>query len=154
MECGIPVKLHCANAVLVLLAWVVPVTAIAERTVVLVTSETCPITALDILDIRKAYLGVAVSVEGRYVRPLRLHGSDSLNDIFFQSIVAMSQKSYERRVLSLALKFGTPRPEEFADLDSALDTVRRIECSVVYSWAVDLVEQDGIKTVKILWRGE
>jgi hypothetical protein len=131
-----------------------PVVAQADRTVVLATGESCPIDALDSLDVRKAYLGVVVSVNGYHVRPLRLVGDDRLNQIFFQSIVAMSRKSYERRAVSLALKFGTPRPVEFSGLAKALDYIRDNECSVVYGWADVLQGLSDIKILRPLWQGE
>ena len=131
-----------------------PIMAAADRTVVLVTSQSCPIEALDSLDVRKAYLGVAVSVGGNHVRPLRLNNDAMLDQVFFQSIVAMSRKSFERRALSLALRFGTPRPIEVDNLDAALQIVRTIECSIVYAWSDELVDRDGIKVLQPLWQGE
>ncbi len=126
----------------------------AARTVVLVTSESCPISEISSLNVRKAYLGVAVTLVDRRVRPMRLNSDEKLSQIFYQSIVAMSEKSYERRALSLALKFGTPRPAEFSSLDEALATVRRIECSMVYAWSDQLDGRQGIKSIRVLWRGE
>lgn len=131
-----------------------PLDAFAERSVVLVTDESCPIDSLDSLDIRKAYLGVAVSVNGYHVRPIRLVGDKQLDQVFYQSIVAMSQRSYARRALSLAIKFGTPRPVEFADLTAALHYVREGQCNIVYGWAEDLENRPGIKILRILWQGK
>ena len=128
--------------------------AAADRSVVLVTSASCPIEELDSLAVRKAYLGVAVSVDGSHVRPLRLSGDEQLERVFFQSIVAMSRKSYERRALSLALRYGTPRLTDIDTLDAALQVVRSVECSIVYAWSDELVDRDGIKILQTLWHGE
>ncbi len=154
MERRVPVRRRRRTSALLALVLLLPAVAMAERTVVLVTGESCPVADLQSLDVRKAYLGVLVSIDGHHVRPLRLNGDEQLDRVFFQTIVAMSRKSYERRALSLALKFGTPRPAEFDNLDDALDAVRRIECSIVYAWAEDLLGQRGIKTLKYLWRGQ
>lgn len=153
MECRIPVSRNRVVTALFALL-LLPVMAAAERTVVLVTSESCPIQKLDSLDVRKAYLGVAVSVDGNHIRPLRLNGDEQLNRVFFQSIVAMSRKSYERRALSLALRFGRPRPLELDELDAALRVVRHIDCSIVYAWRDDVIDRDGIKILQPLWYGE
>ena len=131
-----------------------PGTAAAARAVVLVTNESCPVSQLSNLDIRKAYLGVSVSVDGYGIRPLRLVADPELNQIFFQAIVAMSEKSYERRALSLAVKFGTPRPEEFTVLDEALDALRRTTCGVLFLWGREASTADGNKMIKVLWRGD
>lgn len=131
-----------------------PVDVLADRTVVLATGESCPIDSLGSLEVRKAYLGVVVDIDGHHLRPVRLVGDDQLDLVFFQSIVAMSRKSYARRALSLALKFGTPRPVEFVDLDAALDYVRSNQCSIVYAWAETLDGRSGTKILRTLWQGK
>lgn len=153
MERCVAVIRHSAIAGLIALL-LLPIMATADRTVVLVTGESCPVEKLDPLDVRKVYLGITVSLNGNHIRPLRFTGDEQLNRIFFQSIVAMSRKSYEKRALSLALRFGTPRPPEISDLDMALGIVRRIDCSIVYAWSDELVGRDGIKILQPLWRGE
>ena len=135
------------------LLFLLPGTAAAERVVVLVTNESCPLSELSNLEIRKAYLGVSVSVDGFSIRPLRLVADPELNQIFFQAIVAMSEKSFERRALSLAIRFGTPRPEEFTTLDEAFDALRRTTCGVLFLWGQDASTVEGNKTIKVLWRG-
>jgi len=139
---------------LVAIGCLLPQQADAERTVVLITGENCPVQEISTLDIRKAYLSVAVSVDGHTIRPFRLDGDEKLSQIFYQSIVAMSRKSYERRALSMALKFGTPRPAVFEDVDSAADAVRRLRCSVLYLWKEDADSLDGVRIIKLLWQGD
>ena len=153
MERRVAVIRYSAIAALVALL-LLPMMATADRTVVLVTSEMCPVEKLEALDVRKVYLGIAVSLEGNHIHPLRFTGDEQLNRIFFQSIVAMSRKSYEKRALSLTLRFGTPRPPEIGDLDLALGVIRRVECSIVYMWSDDLAGREGIKVLQPLWRGE
>ena len=153
MERRVAVIRHSAIAVFIALL-LLPIMATADRTVVLVTGESCPVEKLDVLDVRKVYLGIAVTLDGNHIRPLRFTGDEQLNRIFFQSIVAMSRKSYEKRALSLALRSGTPRPAEIDDLDVALGIVRRVECSIVYAWSDELAGRDGIKILQPLWHGE
>lgn len=125
----------------------------AERRVVLLTNDRCPVSTLSNLEVRKAYLGVSVSVGEQRLRPLRLVADKELNQIFFQTIVAMSEKSYNRRALSLAVKFGTPRPEEYSSLDEALNDLQRSICSVIFLWAQDADLQDT-KEIRVLWQGD
>lgn len=131
-----------------------PCNARAERQVVLVTGDSCPVREVSSLDVRKAYLGVTVSVDGSRLRPIRLIGDEMLSSIFYQSVVHMSRKSYERRALSLALKYGTPRLEMVDSVDDAAQAVRGRECGVVYMWKDDVDRLSGIKTVRLLWQGE
>lgn len=121
-------------------------------TVVLVSSAACPLASISALDLRKAYLGVAVNVEGHRVRPILMTSDERLQQIFYQSVVAMSKKSYERRRLSLMLKFGTPRLAEIDDVASAAEALKREECAVTYMWGHDAEALQGIKTIKLLWQ--
>ena len=104
------------------------------------------------LDVRKAYLGVTVKADGRRLRPILMRGDEKLEDIFYQSVVAMSKKSYERRRLSLALKYGTPRLDEFEELSAVSEALRREECAITYMWGHDAEGLTGVKTIRLLWQ--
>lgn len=127
---------------------------LAERAVVLVTGASCPVEELTSLDVRKAYLGISVSIDGHRLIPMQLVGDELLSSIFYQSVVNMSRKSYERRALSLTLKYGTPRTEKFDSVPEAAEAVTKRHCGIVYLWQKDADRLDGIKTVRLLWRGE
>ena len=133
-------------------AWLLAGTAVFADSVVLVTGDQCPVEDISALDVRKAYLGVSVKADGRRLRPILMRGDDRLEDIFYQSVVAMSKKSYERRRLSLALKYGTPRLEEFDDVSAASRALRSEECAITYMWEHDAKGLPGIKTIRLLWQ--
>lgn len=152
MECRIPVMLRWLTTAILAFLFFLPRSAGAGETVVLATSSTCPVTEVSSLDVRKAYLGVSLRLEEHSIRPLRLGNDERLNQVFFQSVVAMSRKSYERRLLSLALKSGTPRPTEYDSVGDAIGAMRRIQCSVVYAWKKDLENVEGIKIIRVLWQ--
>jgi hypothetical protein len=126
----------------------------AERSVMLVTNEACAMRTISMLDVRKAYLGISISYEGLGIRAYRLNSDDMLNQIFFQSVVAMSKKSYERRLLSLLLKFGTPRPRELRSVEGLVAAVRNSECGIAYMWGDDAKSMSGIKGIRLLWQGD
>ena len=137
-----------------MLCCMLPAVAQAERAMVLVTNEICPFTEISTLDIRKAYLGIAVRIDNALVRPHRLNGDTRLRQVFYQSVVVMSEKTYERRLLSLLLKFGTPRPVEYDNVDEMIVALKRTECGIGYMWLSDVGNQDGIKVLKLLWQGD
>jgi hypothetical protein len=119
---------------------------------VLVTGENCPVDEISALDVRKAYLGVTVKADGWQLRPIMMRGDDRLESIFYQSVVAMSKKSYERRRLSLALKYGTPRLDEFDDLPAVTNAIRNEACAMTYMWGHQAESLPGIKTIRLLWQ--
>lgn len=124
----------------------------AGHTVSLITSTDCGQESISPLDVRKAYLGVGVSVEGHLVRAFRLIGDKKLNQIFYQSVVALSERTYERRLLRLLLKYGQPRPLEFDSVEELIAAVVTTRCSIAYVWHRDIKERDDIKVIRVLWR--
>ena len=104
------------------------------------------------LDVRKAYLGIRVNHEGHAIDGFRLKNDDKLNQIFFQSVVAMSERTYERRRLLLLLKYGQPRPREFDSVNSLVAAMNEAPCSIGYLWRRDVETGDGVKEIRVLWQ--
>ena len=84
--------------------------------------------------------------------PIYLSGPGSR--IFYQTVVAMSQKSYERRLLSMLLKYGTPRPQEFDDVDKMVAAISHSDCGIAYMWSDDAASHDAVKSIRLLWQGD
>ena len=124
----------------------------ADQTVVLITSSDCPMETISALDFRKAYLGIRVNHEGHAIDGFRLKNDDKLNQIFFQSVVAMSERTYERRRLLLLLKYGQPRPREFDSVNSLVAAVKEAPCNIAYLWQRDVDTRDGVKGIRVLWQ--
>jgi hypothetical protein len=152
MECGVPVRRGIVKLLLVAAMAMWGDAALAESAVVLVTSSDSPIQSMSSLEVRKAYMGVAVSVDGLSVRAVRRRDDDRLNKIFLQSVIAMSERSYERRLLSLVLRFGVPRPAEVDDQQELLDLLERIPSSISYMWKSDAEANTGVRIIRILWQ--
>jgi len=64
----------------------------------------------------------------------------------------MSKKSYERRRMSLTLKYGTPRLAVFDDVDAVSEALTSEECAITYMWGSDAESLQGVKTIKLLWQ--
>jgi len=124
----------------------------AGRAAVLVTSRDCAMQTISALDIRKAYLGIGVSYEGLSIRAFRLDNDERLNQIFFQSVVAMSERTYERRLLLQLLKYGQPRIQHVGSAGELATAVAGSSCSIAYMWQSDAEEWADLKSIKILWQ--
>jgi len=120
--------------------------------VVLVAGENSPVENLSTLELRKAYFGIVVRYDNKIIRPFRNSSNSQLNQIFLQSVVAMSERSYERRLFSLTLRSGRPRPEEFTDQDVLVRALREYPHSISYMWRGDAERSIGIKIIKVLWQ--
>jgi len=152
VEHGIPVRRIGVQLSLVM-AMMLSVTASwASDALVLVTSSDSPITDISSLDIRKTYLGISVTIAGSTVRPVRQQDDSRLNLIFLQSVIAMSQRSYERRLLSMMLKYGTPRPTEVDDREALIEMLERNPHAIGYMWESDARSDSRVRKVKVLWK--
>lgn len=152
MECGISVR-GCTEKLLLLVVLVLLAElAAAEDSVVLVVGSDSPIEEISLLDIRKIYLGISVRLGGGTVRALRRDDDDQLNRIFMQSVIAMSERSYERRLLSLMLRFGTPRPEEIDSLDEVHRRLSQRPYSIAYMWKREAESDARVKVIRVLWQ--
>jgi hypothetical protein len=152
MERCISVRVRALQSLIFVVLTCVSLTSRADVAVVLVTDKDSPIQLISSLDIRKAYLGILVTVDGNTVRALRRRDDERLNQIFLQSVIAMSERSYERRLLSLMLKFGTPRPDVVGDSDELLESLARFPSSIAYMWKRDAEKDPRVRIIGVLWQ--
>ena len=141
-------------SLLILFTCLMPGPVWAERTMVLVTNQACPLTEMSTLNMRKVYLGIRVTIRGYPIRAYRLNGDELLSNAFYQYVVAMSEKTYDRRLLSMLLKYGTPSPIEFDQIEKLTGALQLSNCAIGYMWLTDAASQDNIKVLKLLWKGD
>jgi hypothetical protein len=136
-------------AALALLAAAAP--ARADESVALIVSATSPIARLDSLEVRKLFLGFSVIRDGRNLRALRNSSSGRIRQIFLQNVVAMSESTYERRLLSVALQLGQTRPAEFSSGAQLLEAVAKDPAAVSYVFSSEVAGNPRIKVLRLLW---
>lgn len=122
-----------------------------ERSVVLVAASTSPLQNLDSLELRKIYLGFTVKRDDRTIKGLRNIVDKNINSIFLQNVVAMSEKSYKKRLLFLTLRQGTPHPAEYDNIEDLLAALSANPYSVSYMWKEDAVSFSQVKILRLLW---
>ena len=152
MECCISVRVRISQLLILTALTFVAQMSLADVAVVLVTSRDSPIQSISSLDIRKVYLGISVTTDGNTIRALRRRDDERLNQIFLQSVIAMSERSYERRLVSLMLKFGTPRPVEVDSSDELLESLVTIPSSIAYMWKSDAEADSRVRIIGVLWQ--
>jgi len=125
----------------------------AQETLVLIAHKDSTLESLGSLDIRKLYLGFAIRDEQN--QPIRaiLNGSDArLWNTFLQGVMGMSDKSYERRLLTLTLQSGRVRPHVENDPEQLLQTIETLPNSVAFVWQRDLEGHENLKVLRVLWQ--
>ena len=125
--------------------------AVAEHQVVLVAAATSPLHDIDSLELRKIFLGFTVKRDGQAITGLRNISDEDLNDIFLQTVVAMSEKAYKRRQLSLTLRKGLPRIAEYDEVEDLIKALSSNPYSISYTHEDVAEREPGIKILRVLW---
>lgn len=124
----------------------------SEQQVVLVVSANSPLQSIDSLELRKIYLGFNVHQDGNTLSGLRNVTDDALNSVFYQNVAAMSERSYNRRMLSLTVRQGTRRPKEYIGLKSLIQKLNEDPYSVSYMWKKNAEQSPDVKILRVLWQ--
>lgn len=125
------------------------------RQLVMVTATpelaTAPLTTREI---RKIYLGHAITKNGRRIVPL-INRSDPLAyQVFLQKVLLMSGPSYERLLLARVFRGGGSRPARFDSPVQLTETLVAQPNTISYMWAVDTQNDPRLRTIIELWRGQ
>ena len=150
MERGNSVTKIAATAVLVtLLTATRPVWA-ADQLVLIVSADS-KVEQLDSLEVRKLFLGLTVTQNGDRLRPVLDEADARVKEIFLQNIVSMSDTTYDRSLLRLALIQGQIKPIAYKDIALLLKAVEADPTAVSYVWAKDVAHDSRIKILRVLW---
>lgn len=140
-------------ASLLLLA-LAPTRTLASDIVVLVTNRSLPREEINSLTVRKVFLGLPTRSGDTLLRGFRNVGDRRLTDVFLQTVVAMSQRSYDHRLLAQALQSGAPLPLEVSDREELVKLLTTTPGAVSYMWYEDAVRYPSIQIVRVLWRSD
>ena len=121
-----------------------------KHSIVLVSNQNLDVDELSPMEVRKLFLGVPVIVDGQPLNPLRNSTDPLLTEIFLQKIVFMSERSYERALLSRIYRLGGKRPEIYTDKPELVKQLRSSPGSLTYMWAEDAT---GLKSLGVIWSG-
>lgn len=125
--------------------------ASADETLVLIVSADSKVDQLDSLEVRKLFLGMTVVHNGDRLRPLLNEAEPRVKDVFLQNVVSMTDMTYDRRILRLALQGGRSLPAVYADKVMLINTVAGDPTSVSFAWARDVQHDKRIKILRVLW---
>ena len=148
-RCNSVSKIAVTAVLVALLAGTGPVAA-AEQLVLIVSADS-KVEQLDSLDVRKLFLGLTVTYNGDRLRPVLDEADARVKEIFLQNIVSMSDTTYDRSLLRLALIQGQIKPIAYKDIALLLKAVEADPTAVSYVWAKDVVHDSRIKILRVLW---
>jgi hypothetical protein len=150
VERGNSVTKIAATAVLVTLLAATGAVSAAEQLVLFVSADS-KVEQLDSLEVRKLFLGLTVTHDGDRLRPVLDEADARVKEIFLQNIVSMSDTTYDRSVLRLALIQGQIKPIAYKDITQLINAVVADPTAVSYAWAKDVAHDSRIKILRVLW---
>ena len=123
----------------------------AAQSVVLVVRADSNITDLDSVTVRKLFLGVPVLNNGSLLHPLRNRSDAQLDEVFLQQIVAMSQLTYDRQILTGVNRQGWLPPVEVRTPERTLDLLYADPNAVSFMWLRDIARNSRVRVIRVLW---
>src|SRR5579863_1375848 len=123
----------------------------ADETLVLIVSADSKVAQLDSLEVRRLFLGMTVTHNGERLRPLLNESDPQLKAVFLQNVVSMTDITYDRRVLALALQGGRSLPVVYTDKALLLKAIALDPTAVSFAWAKDVQHDKGTKVLRVLW---
>jgi hypothetical protein len=139
-------------ALMLLLGAAAMLPASADETLVLIVSSDSKIEQLDSLEVRKLFLGMTVVHNGNRLRPLVNEADARVKAIFLQNIVSMTEMTYDRRILRLALQGGRSLPSVMTDTPTLVSTVAADPTAVSFAWTRDVQRDKRIRILRVLWQ--
>jgi hypothetical protein len=124
----------------------------ADETLVLIVSTDSKVEQLDSLEVRKLFLGMTVTHNGDRLRPLLNEAEPRLKEVFLQNIVSMTDMTYDRRTLRLALQGGRSLPVVYSDEVMLINSVAADPTAVSFAWAKDVQHDKRIRILRVLWQ--
>lgn len=117
-----------------------------EHRIVIVASAESGIKSMSIKEVRRAYLGASVVLNGVEVKPL-LNQSDKLvAEMFLQKVLFMSADAYERQLISRAFR-GESSPKVYNDLADLLAALKTNSMAITFMSYDTAVATPGIRII-------
>lgn len=138
-----------AVLLVLLLSTVAP--AFAGEELVLIVSTRSDIHQLDSPLVRKLFLGLTVTQHGIRLRPVLNEADPEIKELFLQNIVSMSDSTYDRYVLRLALLQGRTQPSVYRNNAELINAVAADPTVIGYVWAKDVAHDPRVRILRIVW---
>lgn len=124
-----------------------------HQQMVLVSLSQHPVSPLDSIQLRSLYLGMRVSQGDRVMVPLRNLSDPSLDALFVQSVMAMTARSYERRLVFGKFREARSIPSPVRDREQLIQALKARPEAVTYMWADEARRIPGLQIIQVLWEG-
>ena len=125
--------------------------AFAGEELVLIVSAHSEVDQLDSPLVRRLFLGLTVVQHGNHLRPVLNEADPEIKELFLQNIVSMSDSTYDRYVLRMALLQGRTQPTVYRSNAEIINAVAADPTVVGYVWARDIAHDPRVKILRVVW---
>jgi hypothetical protein len=142
-------KRGMAASLLLLLGAATP--TFASQELALIVSADSKVDQLDPPLARRLFLGLTVAQGGVRLHPLLNESDPQTTDLFLRYIVSMSDSTYYRYLLRLALVQGRTKPTVYKKSNELINAVASDPTVVGYAWVKDINHDPRIRVLRIVW---
>ncbi|VAW60104.1 hypothetical protein MNBD_GAMMA08-1914 [hydrothermal vent metagenome] len=162
MELRLPVNISHVIQAITLILLLSGNNAMADeekmRLLLITKSEYKPL-PLNRNELRRLFLGMPVYREGKKLSPLINKSEGFCYQVFLQSIIGMSEKRYERALLSGFYRQGIASPIIYEDMNALLSELKKQESSITFlfdhsdanSGNADITNDKNLNVVQEIW---
>jgi len=122
-----------------------------ERSLLLVSGDDYQLGSVTHAELRKIFLGVPVTRDKVRLRPLLNYSDPLATSIFLQQVVFMSEREYERQLVSRVFRLGDQRPREYDDIELLVEGLSKTPGSMTFMWSDQFENRTGLKSLGVLW---
>jgi hypothetical protein len=124
-----------------------PLLAQAEQQrLAIVASADSNIKTLSAKEVRRAYLGASIVVDGVEIKPLRNLTQELAEEVFLQKVLFMSGEAYDRQLLARTFR-GAGRPKAYDNLLELLMALHSNDATITYMLYGTAVTTPGIRII-------
>jgi hypothetical protein len=138
-----------ATALLLLLGATGP--SFAGQELALIVSVQSKVERLDPPLARRLFLGLTVAERGVRLQPLLNESDPQITDLFLRYIVTMSDSTYFRYLLRLALIQGRSKPPVYTNSRELIEAVASDPTVVGFAWVKDIEHDPRVRVLRIVW---
>jgi hypothetical protein len=117
-----------------------------EQRIVIVTGEGSKIKAISAKEVRRAYLGAIIVLNGIEIKPLRNQSDKLAEEVFLQKVLFMSAEAYERQILALTFRGGNIL-KAYDKLNDLLSVLQNDNTTITFMLFGTAITTPGIRII-------
>jgi hypothetical protein len=123
-----------------------PIVHAEEQRIAIIVNENSDITTITAKEVRRAYLGASIVLNGVETKPLLNLSSKLAEEVFLQKVMFMSAEAYERQLISRTFQGGI-RPKAYESLPALLKALNHDNAAISFMLYEEATNTPGIRII-------